>query len=65
MKLEKIEGTDLYTDGVVKYQKKAPGVFEVYVEEIVEETVEDGEDNWTYSEDDFVTLDEPVVLKSV
>lgn len=57
--MKRIDNTDIWTDGGVKYKKNAKGNFEIYVEP----TVEDGEDNWTYSDADFVTLDEPVVLK--
>jgi hypothetical protein len=55
--MKRIDNTAVWTDGAVKYVKNAQGDFEIYVEP------EDGEDNWTYSEEDFVTLDEPVVLK--
>jgi hypothetical protein len=55
--MKRIDNTAVWTDGAVKYTKNSSGDFEIYVEP------EDGEDNWTYSEEDFVTLDEPVVLK--
>ena len=58
--MKRIDNTEVWSDGGVKYTKNASGDFEIYIEPTVEE---DGEDNWTYSEDDFVTLDEPVVLK--
>ena len=59
--MKRIDNTAVWTDGVVKYTKNAQGDFVIYVEPTVE--LEDGEDNWTYSDADFVTLDEPVVLK--
>lgn len=54
--MKRIDNTEIWTDGVVNYKKNAMGDFEIYVEE-------EEEDNWTYSDRDFVTLDEPVVLK--
>jgi len=53
--MKRIDNTAVWTDGTVKYTKNAQGDFVIYVEE--------EEDNWTYSDRDFVTLDEPVVLK--
>tara|TARA_R110000772_G_scaffold174872_1_gene286771 strand:+ start:3362 stop:3559 length:198 start_codon:yes stop_codon:yes gene_type:complete len=61
--MKRIDNTEVWSDGGVKYTKNASGDFEIYIEPTVELEEEDGEDNWTYSEDDFVTLDEPVVLK--
>ena len=58
--MKRIDNTEVWTDGTVKYTKNAQGDFAIYIEETVEVTVED---NWTYSDRDFVTLDEPVVLK--
>lgn len=55
--MKRIDNTAVWTDGAVKYTKNAQGDFVIYVEP------EDGEDNWTYSDADFVTLDETVVLK--
>ena len=57
--MKRIDNTDIWTDGGVKYKKNSKGNFEIWVEP----TDETGEDNWTYSDADFVTLDEPVVLK--
>ena len=59
--MKRIDNTAVWTDGAVKYTKNAQGDFVIYVEPTVEP--EDGEDNWTYSDADFITLDEPVVLK--
>lgn len=54
--MKRIDNTDVWTDGTVKYKKNHKGDFKIWVEPT-------GEDNWTYSDADFVTLDEPVVLK--
>ena len=53
--MKRIDNTEVWTDGVVKYVKNAQGDFEIYTEA--------AEDNWTYSDADFVTVDEEVVLK--
>lgn len=50
--MKRIDNTEFWSDGVVKYTKNAQGDFEIYAE-----------DNWTYSDADFVTVDEEVVLK--
>lgn len=47
--MKRIDNTEVWTDGVVKYTKNAQGDFVIHVEEPAQE--------------DFVTLDEPVVLK--
>lgn len=52
--MKRIQGTDIWTDGVIEYTRNSQGEFEVY---------DNTEDNWTYSNEDFVTLDEPVTLK--
>lgn len=58
--MKRINGSDVWTDGVAKYKRNARNEFEIY-----NELNEDCDDNWTYSDKDFVTLDEPVVLKPV
>lgn len=63
--MKRIDNTDLWSDGVVKYKKNAQGDLTIYFEDTVYTAVEEVEDNWTYSDADFVTLDEPVVLKRV
>jgi len=57
--MKRIDNTQVWSDGGVKYIKNLSGDFEIYQEP----TVKLEEDNWTYYEDVFVTLDEPVVLK--
>ena len=52
--MKRIDNTEVWTDGVVKYTKNAQGDFVIHVE---------ADDNWTYNDQDFVELDEPVVLK--
>lgn len=53
--MKRIDGTDVWTDGVVKYKKNEMGDFAIYIEETVN----------VVSEDNIVELEEPVILKPV
>lgn len=59
--MKRINGTEIWTDGVIEYIKNERGEFERY---------DSSEDNWIYNSDDFVDqniviVDEQVVLKPV
>jgi hypothetical protein len=50
--MKRIDDTQIWTDGVIKYKKNAAGDLVIYVEDTVAVT----------TEENIVTLDEPVVL---
>jgi hypothetical protein len=50
--MKRIDDTEVWTDGVIKYTKNAAGDLIIYVEDTVAVT----------TKENIVTLDEPVVL---
>jgi hypothetical protein len=46
--MKRLHNSEIWTDGYIKYRKNANGDFEIYVE------YPEAEDNWTYSDQDFV-----------
>lgn len=50
--MKRIDDTEVWTDGVIKYKKNAAGDLIIYVEDTVAVT----------TKENIVTLDEPVVL---